>query len=312
MPNLLILSKLYPEYKSLIDAANLPGLTIFTTADPAQAIQHAADSEIIFGEPSLLCQVINQLPDLRWVQSAWAGIEPLLKPGLRRDYILTNIRHVYGPLMSEFVFSYLLLLERRILSRWQSQMAGRWDASPHGTLQGKQLGLLGVGSIGSYLANTARHFGMRVRGYTRHSESSPDIERYYHGNTLPDFAAGLDYMVCTLPGTATTRHIVDAAQLAALPSHTWLVNIGRGSAIDDHALAEALHAGRLGGAVLDVFTQEPLPPEHPLWHTPNTFITAHTAAINVPPDIAAVFINNYQRYLRGEPLLGLVDFELGY
>ncbi|MCU0486305.1 MAG: D-2-hydroxyacid dehydrogenase [Anaerolineales bacterium] len=312
MPNLLILSKLYPEYKSLIEAANLPGLTIFTTSDPAQALQHAADSEIIFGEPSLLCQVINQLPGLRWVQSAWAGVEPLLKPGLRRDYTLTNIRHVYGPLMSEYVFGYLLLIERRILSRWQSQMAGRWDASPHGTLQGKQLGLLGVGSIGSYLAGTARHFGMRVRGYTYHSESSPDIEQYFHGNTLPDFASGLDYLVCTLPGTATTRHIVDAALLAALPPHAWLVNIGRGSAIDDLALAEALHAGQLAGAVLDVFETEPLPPEHPLWHTPNTFITAHTAAINYPPDIAAVFINNYPRYLRGEPLLGLVDFNLGY
>ena len=91
-----------------------------------------------------------------------------------------------------------------------------------------------------------------------------------------------------------------------------MVNIGRGSAVDDLALAEALNAGRLGGAVLDVFSQEPLPPEHPLWHTPNTFITAHTAAINHPPDIAAVFIDNYQRYLRGEALLGLVDFELGY
>ncbi|MCU0489898.1 MAG: hypothetical protein MUE67_13235, partial [Anaerolineales bacterium] len=255
MPNLLILSKLYPEYKSLIDAANLPGLTIVTTADPAQALQHAAGAEIIFGEPSLLCQVINQLPSLRWAQSAWAGVEPLLKPGLRRDYILTNIRHVYGPLMSEFVFAYLLMIERRILPRWQSQLAGRWDARAHGTLQGKQLGLLGVGSIGAYIAGTARHFGMRVRGYTHHTEDSPDIEHYYHGKSLPEFASGLDYLVCTLPGTAGTYHIVNTALLAALPPHAWFVSIGRGTAVDELALAEALHNGQISGAVLDVFSQ---------------------------------------------------------
>ncbi len=153
---------------------------------------------------------------------------------------------------------------------------------------------------------------MRVRGYTHHSESCPDIEQYFHGDSLPDFAAGLDYLVCTLPGTATTRHIVNARLLAALPPHAWFVNIGRGTAVDELALADFLNAGRIGGAVLDVFNQEPLPPEHPLWRTPNTFITAHTAAINYPPDIAAVFIENYLKYLRGEALRGLVDFELGY
>jgi phosphoglycerate dehydrogenase-like enzyme len=118
--------------------------------------------------------------------------------------------------------------------------------------------------------------------------------------------------VCVLPGTNATRHLVDARLLNSLPPHAWLVNIGRGSTVDEAALVEALDAGRLGGAVLDVFQQEPLPPEHPLWRTPNTFITAHVAAKNYLPDIADLFCDNYLRFLRGESLRGQVDFEHGY
>ena len=312
MPRLLILSRDHAVFQSLIAAANLPGLTIFATQDPHEAIKNTADAEMVFGEPSLFSQVVNQMPRLRWCQCTWAGVEPLLHPGMRRDYLLTNVRHVYGPQMSEYVFGYLLAIERGILPRWQAQQRQLWDETLPGRLTGKLLGLLGVGSIGAHLASTARHFGMRVRGYTHHSEGCPDVEQYFHGSALPEFACGLDYLVCVLPGTSATRHLVGASLLSALPAHAWLVNIGRGSAIDEAALVAALNAGQLGGAVLDVFQQEPLPSDHPLWRTPNTYITAHVAARNHPPDIAALFIENYPRFLRGDPLLRQVDFELGY
>jgi phosphoglycerate dehydrogenase-like enzyme len=97
-----------------------------------------------------------------------------------------------------------------------------------------------------------------------------------------------------------------------VPAHAWLINIGRGSTVDETALVAALNSNQLAGAVLDVFNQEPLPTDHPLWHTPNTFITSHTAAISYPPDIASLFIENYPRFLRGEPLYGEVDFQQGY
>lgn len=310
--NLLILSKHAPEYLRLIQAARLPDLTVFTAQEPDEALQHAGDCELFFGEPSLAAQVIGQMPRLRWLQSTWAGVEPLLSACRERDITLTNVRGVYGPLMSEYVFGYLLAIERRILPRWQAQQNQVWDGSELGTLCGKLLGLLGVGSIGAHLARTARHFGMRLRGYTRRSEDSPEIEQYFHGDQKLDFARGLDYLVCTLPGTAHTRRLVDAEMLAALPAHAWLVNVGRGSTLDEPALVEALQRGRLGGAVLDVFQQEPLPPDHPLWRMPNTFITSHSAALNYPPDIAALFIENYRRYTRREALVGLVDFDEGY
>jgi phosphoglycerate dehydrogenase-like enzyme len=313
MHKLLILSKNANVYRGLIGAANLPDIAIVSTSDRAEALARARDSEIVFGEPSAIAPVLSQLTGVRWVQATWAGVEPLLDPSLRRDYLLTNARGVFGALMSEYVFGYLLAHERLILQKHASQRQGRWDPTAPGTLRRKRIGLLGVGSIGAALARTAKHFEMQVRGYTRSSEGCPDVDEYFHADRdRASFAAGLDYLVAAMPNTAATRHIVDRQLLAALPSYAVFVNPGRGSVVDERALAEALSEGRLGGAVLDVFEQEPLPPDHVLWRTPNVLITSHTAAISFPEDIAPVFVDNYRRFVRGEPLKHQVIFERGY
>jgi phosphoglycerate dehydrogenase-like enzyme len=313
MSRVLILSKRAVDYLPLIEAAGLPGLEQMASASsPADALALGEDFDIIFGEPSLIRDVIARLPKLRWVQSTYAGVEPLLDPALRRDYLLTNARGVFGGLMSEYVFGYLLLHERRMFERFQAQQEGRWDRIITGTLRGKTLGLLGVGSIGTVLAGTARHFDMTVRGYTRGSESCPDVNFYCHGAQLPDFADGLDYLVSVLPNTKETIRIVDASLLARLPAHAVFINVGRGSAVDEPALVSALQTGRLAAAVLDVFEQEPLQPGHPFWHTPNLLMTFHTSAPSIPADLARLFINNYRRYAGGLTPLHAVDFEKGY
>ncbi len=312
MHTLLILSRHARDYHRLIAAADLPDLGITSTTDPADAAARAAEFDLALGEPSLLRQVVPAMTALRWAQSTWAGVDPLLDPSLRRDYVLTNARGVFGGLMSEYVFAYLLAHERRILEKHASQQAGGWDPTPPGTLRGKQLGLLGVGTIGAALARTAKHFGMRVKGYTRASEDSPDVDAYFHGDDRVRFAAGLDYLVCVMPGTARTRHLVDDTLLRALPARAVFVNPGRGATVDEPALAAALQDGRLAGAVLDVFQKEPLPPDHVFWRLPNVIITSHTAALSVPADIAPVFIDNYRRLVGGEPLRYQVGFERGY
>ncbi len=312
MHRLLILSRHADDYRVLVQAANLPNLTVWAATDPATADIPVADCDMVLGEPSLVCRVLPRMDSLRWVQSTWAGVEPLLDPALRQDYILTNARGVFGGLMTEYVFGYLLAHERRIIKRHAEQTAGKWDNALPGTLNGKTLGLMGVGSIGACLARTARHFNMTVKGYTRKSETCTDVDVYYHGSGLPDFVADLDYLVSVLPNTAETRRIVDAALLNALPQQAVFINVGRGGAVDETALAHALKAGRIAGAVLDVFQTEPLPPEHILWHAPNVQITCHTAAPSFPRDIVRVFIDNYRLLLRGEPLRYPVDFERGY
>src|SRR5580765_3274910 len=312
MHSLLILSRFARDYRDLIDAAQLPELTITSTDDPAEAAATAASFDLAFGEPALLRQLMPALSGLRWLQSTWAGVEPLLDPALRRDYTLTNARGVFGAQMSEYVFGYLIAHERLIFDKRAAQQAGRWDPTPPGTLGGKQIGLLGVGSIGAALARTAKHFGMRVKGYTRSSEGCADVDAYFHGGARRAFAADVDYLVSVMPNTADTRGLVDASLLAALPPRAVFVNPGRGSVVDEAALADAVQSGRLAGAVLDVFQQEPLPPDHVFWRTPNVLITSHTAAISFPKDIAPVFIENYRRLIAGEPLKHRVDFEAGY
>jgi phosphoglycerate dehydrogenase-like enzyme len=315
MHRLLIMSRLARDYADLVEAARLPDLVITAMTDAAGPPADAASFDLAFGDPRLLRQMMPALTGVSWVQSTWAGVEPLLDPALRRDYILTNARGVFGAQMSEYVFAYLLAHERKIFEKQASQAAGRWDPAPPTRLRGKQLGLLGVGTIGAALARTAKHFGMRVKGYTHTSEDSADVDRYFHGSLTAvgaAFASELDYLVSVLPDTAATRHVIDAALLRALPPRAVFVNPGRGGVVDEAALADALREGRLAGAVLDVFETEPLPADHLFWRLPNVRITSHTAALSAPPDIAPLFIDNYRRLLRGEALQYRVDFERGY
>jgi len=302
MPKLLLLAQNPDQYLTLFRSA-LPELEIATA--PAE------DCDLAFGDPSLLKDAVAHLPRLKWLQSSWAGVEPLLNPALPRNYSLTNARGVFGVLMSEYVIGYLLLHERHMLQHVEAQKQNRWNNVLTGTLRGKTIGLMGVGSIGAHVAGTAKFFGMTVRGFTRASEDCTDVDEYFHAD-LPAFAAGLDYLVNILPNTHETRQLIDASVLAALPQHALFLNVGRGSAVDESALAEALSQGRLRGAVLDVFQQEPLPPEHIFWRTPNLLITSHTAAPSFPKDIAALFIENYRRFMNDEPLKYQVDFERGY
>lgn len=304
MPKLLILSKDAKEYRDVLEAANLPKLEIAESA--------SKETEIVFGAPTMLRDALGSLPNLRWAQASWAGVEPLLDPSLRRDYVLTNARGVFGSLMSEYVFGYLLAHERKIFERAEAQKNKVWDTSIAGQLRGKTIGLLGVGSIGADVAHMAKIFGMTVRGYTRASETSKQVDKYFHGKDLLEFASGLDYLVSILPNTKDTRKIVDEKFLNALPSHAMFVNVGRGSAVDDNALLEALRNHKIAGAVLDVFEQEPLPKEHPFWETPNLTMTFHTSAPSLPEDIARVFIENYRLYIEAKPLKYVVDFEKGY
>jgi phosphoglycerate dehydrogenase-like enzyme len=312
MPRLLVLSKHADEYRVLVEEAGLPELELVAAANLSEAVSIGADCEIVFGEPTLIREALPALINLRWVQATWAGVEPLLNPSLRRDYTLTNARGVFGGLMSEYVFGYLLFHERRILERIRAQEERRWNGSVTGTLRGKMIGLLGVGSIGAHLAATAKHFGMLVRGYTRASEDCPDVDVYFHGDDLLEFASGLDYLVSVLPNTAETRHIVDAALLNTLPAHAIFLNVGRGSAVDETALIQALKNDKIAGAILDVFEQEPLPETHPFWTTPNLWITFHTSAPSFPTDITNLFVENYYRFINGQELKYQVDFKRGY
>ncbi|HNN13567.1 MAG TPA: D-2-hydroxyacid dehydrogenase [Anaerolineales bacterium] len=303
MPTLTILSKEEAAYRSVIEAATLPGLTISSDFE---------NCDIVLGEPTMIRNALAALPRLKWVQSTWAGVEPLLDPSLRRDYILTNARGVFGGLMSEFILGYLLAHERKIFQRVDAQKNKKWDKLPTGTLRGKTVGLLGVGSIGAEVARTANFLGMHVRGFTRVSETCKYIDQYFHNGDLLKFAESLDYLIAILPNTKETSKIIHAEVFDVLPKHAVFINVGRGSAVDERDLIEALEQNKIAATVLDVFEQEPLPREHPFWEIKNLTMTFHTSAPSFPEDIAKVFIENYRLYIEGKSLNYQVDFERGY
>ncbi|CAG0999415.1 glyoxylate/hydroxypyruvatereductase [Anaerolineales bacterium] len=314
---LLILSPDRDKYRALIEEARLVDLEF--------ADDSASDVDIVLGEPKPTFAALDSLPALGWLQSIWAGVEPFLDPASRRDYILTSVRGVFGGLISEYVIGYLLAHERKIFQRLEAQKNKTWEDSDTGTLRGKTIGLLGVGSIGAEIAEAAKFFGMTVRGYTMGSETSKHVDKYFHpldsdsspskqqqAAALQSFASELDYLVSVLPNTMATRKIVGADLLNALPSHALFINVGRGQAVDESALIEALNQNKIAGAVLDVFEQEPLPAEHPFWTTPNLLMTFHTAGPSFAEDIAKIFIENYRLFVEGKPLKYRVDFERGY
>jgi len=304
MPKLFLTTHDPKEYLDFLHQANLPDLEIFTEFNP--------ECDIVFGDTRRIQKTLPDLPHLKWVQTTSAGVERLMDSSLRRDYTLTNAKNVFGESMSEFVFGYMLYFKKRIAERQQAQKSKQWDEEDGGVLRGKTLGLIGVGSIGSHIAMTAKHFRMNVWGYTRASESNTHVDKYFHGDELLTFAKGLDYLVVVLPKTDDTNSIVNAEVLNALPPHVLLINVGRGNAVDASALVEALNQNKIAGAVLDVTEPEPLPEDHPFWTTPNLFLTFHTSAMSYPEDMVQLFAENYKLYIEDKPLQHQVDFERGY
>ena len=309
---LLILSRSAAVYADLIQNLRLPELEIAVCKTAGEASAHVDRCTIILGEPSRIARVVEGAMVLKWVQSTFAGVEELLCPGARSDYILTGVKGVFGPSMSEYVVGYLLALERHFFTAYRNQRDRTWRRLPYKSLRGRLIGICGLGSIGRHLARTAEHFGLRVWGYKRTADTVPEVERVFTGPEFDEFLSQPDYIVNTLPSTPATIRLFDKAAFRAMKKTAVLINIGRGDAVVEEALIRALKHGMIGGAVLDVFEKEPLPEDSPLWTLPNVVITPHNSGFSFPGDIVALFAENYRRFIKSESLLYRVDFERGY
>ncbi len=305
----LILDRDADDYQRRLASLAADGVRFITAVDGLP--DGAAEAAVVLGAPDRVVAALPSLPRLRWIQSTWAGVTPLL-PATRQGVLVTGIKDVFGTQMAEFVMACLLEHAIDLPARRAAQQRGEWLDTPTGTLHGKTLGVMGTGSIGVEVARRAGAFGMRVLGFSRRGEARSPFEEVHGADGLHAFLAKCDYLAGVLPDTPATRNLLDAEALAALPAHAVLVNVGRGTLIDDEALVEALEAGRLAGAVLDVFREEPLPADHPFWRCPGLTVTAHVAARSWPADIAAIFEDNLRRFRRGAPLRYRLDPERGY
>ena len=196
----------------------------------------------------------------------------------------------------------------------RNQQEGIWRTYLKAELPNKTLGVLGLGSIGREAASLARGLGMRTIGTLRHPRPLAGIDAVYASHEAARVASESDFLLVTAPNTPATQHLVGEAVLQAMRPTAWLINVARGSLVDEKVLLRALNEGWLAGACLDVFEQEPLPPDHPFWHTANVLITPHNSAYSPESMERAkeVFLNNLVRFVSGQPLHNLVDLEAGY
>jgi phosphoglycerate dehydrogenase-like enzyme len=309
---LLILAADVAKYTPLVKAANLPQLEIQLATDQASAKALVPSCNIILGDPPLVEKMLALAHALEWVQSSWAGVDRLCRPDLRRDYVLTGAKDIFGPLISEYVMTYLFAFERRIFTMRINQVKQNWKPLSYRSSKEITLGIVGLGSIGAHLACTARQFGIRVIGLNRSGRPCENVDQVHTLDDLAGFFKEPDYIVLTLPDTPQTKHFISADNLSLMKSSAVLMNVGRGSIINQADLVCALREGVIGGAVLDVFENEPLAQDSPLWQLPNVFITPHTAAMSFPGDIVRIFVENYKRFILERPLSHIIDFNLGY
>ena len=312
MNHLLILSPEAATYKRLLASYALPDLYMHPATSLEVFPDNLSEINLVIADPPLLAPLLERLPKLVWVQSTFAGVNALCQPELRSDYWLTNVKGVFGSLISEYVFGYILALERGLLRAYRQQTQQLWQPFSYRSLAGLSIGIAGLGAIGQHLASTAKHFSMYVKGLKLSPAAVPNVDELYILPELTSFLQDLDYLVITLPATDRTHHLFNAAALAQLKSETVLINVGRGTVVDQAALTESLQTKQLRAAVLDVFEEEPLPANDPLWSLDNVYITPHQAAVSFPMDVVKIFVQNYQHFHQGQTLDYLIDFQKGY
>jgi phosphoglycerate dehydrogenase-like enzyme len=287
-------------------------------ADDASFWHEVAQCEILYGVPgdtaAGLARAIASAPKLRWVQGTAAGAgeqvrAAALAPEVFARIAFTSAAGVHGGMLAEFIFFGLLALRKdaRRLERIRAER--RWDHYAMGELDGSSIAIVGMGSIGRAIASRARAFGMQVFAVTRSGVGSSEVDGAFSTARMPEAFRRADAVAVTLPATEQTHGLVDRAALDALRPSAIFCNVGRGSVVDQAALAEKLSAGAIAGAVLDVCDPEPLPPEHPLWSLPNVIFAPHTAALSVHENerIVELFCDNLQRFEAGLPLRNRID-----
>ncbi len=261
---------------------------------------------------------LEHLPELAWMHSDTVGVEGLPLDRLaERGVVLTNGVGSFTRPMAEWVLLAMLAAAKRLAQFVRASDAGRWERpAPLAELDGSVLLLLGLGSVGRLVAELATPFGVEVRAAVRRprAQRPRGVAKLVTGPAWRAELPDADFVALALPVTAETQGMLDTAAFAALKPGAWLVNVARGALVDEDALVAALDGGRLGGAVLDAFTTEPLPPGHRLWGRDNVIVVPHFtwSSTRVLDRVEELFAAQLRRWAAGEPLANVVDPTAGY
>jgi phosphoglycerate dehydrogenase-like enzyme len=303
-----------PELEMLREIPHILGrdFAAFQDAAPrAEVILHWA------GPRDLLRQVFFATPNIRWVHSRAAGLDNVVFPELVASPVpLTNGSGVFSQSLGEFALTAILFFAKDLARMRHNQRARRWEQFDVDEIAGQTVGIVGYGDIGRAVAARAHALGMRVLALKRHPPADPDplIEKFYRPEELAAMLGACDYVVVSAPLTAETRHMISDAAFAAMKPSAVLINIGRGPVVEQAALLRALDQKKIRGAGLDVFEQEPIPHDDPIWGYENVLLSPHCADHTKTwlRDAMRFFLAQYERFRQGEPLENVVRKHLGY
>ena len=282
MISLLMLLTMAPEitaqYYSRL-RTKFPQLDIHLIDHPSKGDSHISCADILITfAPMLTDDMVHKATNLKWIQALGTGVDNLVDlPSLRRDIIVTNVRGIHGAAVSEAAIIAMLALSRDFPRVIQNQQRHLWERWPAHLLEGKTVGILGIGAIAQELAPRCKALGMRVVGISSDKRKVPSFDQVYGRDDLLSAGRELDYLIVLTPYSRATRHLVNAEVLSAMKPTCRVINLARGAVIDEQALIAALKNGRLAGAALDVFDQEPLPEDHPFWSMKNVIVMPHLA-----------------------------------
>lgn len=266
--------------------------------------------------PSETMDALLSLSTLKWIHSVSAGVEHALDDRLREmDVILTNASGVFDLPIAETVLTYILMIVKQMPAFIAQQREHVWKKRSLREAAGLTVGIVGLGSIGTEVARLCKGLGMRIVATRRHpGEGAPHVDEIFAPAQLDVLLATSDFVVVAVPLTPETRDMIGREDLRRMRATAWLINIARGAVVDEASLIEALEQTWIAGAALDVFVEEPLPPESPLWELENVIITPHNSwsTPHLKEREARLFLENLRHYVRGEPLRNIVNKDLGY
>ncbi|MGI6620239.1 MAG: D-2-hydroxyacid dehydrogenase [Bacillota bacterium] len=275
------------------------------------------EADILFGSPDFSPAILAKSKTLKLVHVGSTGVDRYMIPEFQQsDIILVNSRGVHGATVADHAMAMLLALSRGLHDAWEHRHHKKWEPRAQSivNLPGKTAGLLGLGAIGTEVAARCKAFGMRVIGIRRDPRPSEPADLVLPPSNLDRVLEESDFAVCSLPLTGETRHLLTIREFSLMKPTAFFINVGRGAVVKEQDLIAALSQGLIKGAGLDVFEEEPLPEDSPLWDMPNVIITPHTAGID--EDHAKktfnIFLQNLARFRQGLPLINQVDKEKGY
>jgi phosphoglycerate dehydrogenase-like enzyme len=281
-----------------------------------------AEAAVVFnwsGSLGLLRDVVGKCPNLQWVHSRSVGLERTLFTELIESSVtLTNGGGVFSSSLGEFALAAILYFAKDLRRMIRNQMSGRWEPFDIVSISGQTVGIIGYGDIGRAVAARVRPMGMKVLAVKRHAPSSPSsdplVDQLYASERRLDMLPHCDYVVVSTPLTPETQGMIGEREFAAMKPNAVVINVGRGPVVEERALIQALADGRIKGAALDVFDQEPLPAGHPFYKLGNVLLSPHCA--DHTPDwleqAMRFFIEQFKRFRDGQPLMHVVDKKLGY